>query len=953
MLFVNANYALADDIYTIQHVYEAPPSSLGNIYAIQAELGVAYALNDLNTISTYYRENTGDYIFRERFSIPSTSSSSVSALIIVDNFLVVLSNSSVHFYNINAQAGVSFVKTVEVIDQMPSGTSLSGFLTNAGLGRYAIHSSDYIHLFEINAGTQLFTVLDSIRLLGDDENSSRTVSHLQYHASDNSLWVTKNTDALYRFERYDLSDQSINMTHQYNYIFGPEFDAVNEASILYARHDISANSVLVQSDRRTFIFQLNDVNQSVNLVYNELRGDDDFLAGSPTSSEQLVAINDIIHLTNVDWPNFQLINTNTNIPRQYATYEFFSSNDVVGQITSTGVTELFSLQQGVLDSTNIRFKSLLADAFPNRIIDSLFDSQSDRILILGTSLQEDNAPRLYVWQYNSDDNSAGFVTSALTLGTDTDHRFINLNIIGTYGDFIYVNGNSNLSIESEISVFHLLDGELQKLQDFDWPGLPGILVQSHAFVEPNKIAFFTYFRNTSAFTVRFCDIQETGLIGDCVDQTLFDNPIFSTFSGSFEFTKLKETNQFLLAPKSTIFKDSDREVSTWFFKYNGETEHLEMFQTLEHPSDDRSFMGLEAAFTYQQGTKLSFIYDGATGFLAWNEATGQWDLSDIQPNTRLLTAPMPTSNNTYFINEDDGFAYLLDLEDESFYRSDQRKSLGDTNSIYQITDGNKGYIIGVDRVAQLTTFELVDTSPVYFKRNFMLGSIQAVQDIRFDIDFREYFLNLDNTSLELYLGGGGSIESLLPSVTWDGIVLSGTLNNEDMFEGESSAELAGSIPIRIELVGRTLDNFSIVPVNVNDAPVLIEQLAVQNLIPGQAYEGNLGLIVVDPDREVVRFTYTSIPAGMTFTEDGSIQGSIATIGRYTIGVTATDPNGASLKFDINLVVTNATPRLPDSGGAESSGGGSVSLFSLLLMLTCFCCRKSKCESVLDIRESHR
>jgi hypothetical protein len=938
-----ANNVLAENTYLSKNTYISPTLELGDNYVISPALGAAYssAFNPeaaAYEINIYSLENSGDYLFQGVFPLPELGA--VNSMIVSGNYLVVLSDQSVSFYSIDTFAQLSFAKTQDISDQIPLGATLNGAITAAGQDRYTLHSWDGMHLFSIDTTSQSFTVLDSLSFTGSEGNNVSNVTYLRYQINSDSLWVFKNTDAVYSFECFDLSSQTFNLLEAYEYTFSAEFDARNEAGLIYAHHDTDSNAVVVQNDRRTFIFQLNANDMSVTLAYSELQADDVFLAGSPSSDSQLIARNGLIYLLDIDWENLQPTYANTSVSASYWKYDFISANDILGQDPFEGNAELYTLQQGIFSATQTQFKSQLSDAIPKRLITSLYDEQASRILMLGSAASTSTLAKLYIWQYNSQEDTADFITSELVLPHEADGNFYNFEIVGSYNDYIYVYTISNLTLRSEILVFQLVDGALQLLQNVDWSGSSDIVVNDFALVAGNKIALFPYVPAGNSYFIRLCDISEDGMIQSCADKTILEGRTFQEASNSFEMIKLQNTEQLLLAPKQTIFKNAEPEVSTWLFKYNVESEQFDNFQTLDTPSDDSSFYKLESVFTYKQGSKLSLRYgQNQTFSLEWNSISQQWDTLNIQPETAFLSAPMATAEETYFINGN-GRPYILDSETENFYRGEQTINLGNFNSTYQMADGNKGYILDIDSSSRLITFELANTKPVQYKGDMAIGSVDAIQDIPFDVNLGSYFLNLDSDSIELLVNGGEPVTTLSPQITWNGRVLSGVLNNEDMFTDEFSSQEASTIFVQVSFENRLLDSFGIVPINVNDAPVLTEVIETQNLETGEAYEGSLNDIVIDPDREVIIYSYANLPAGMTGTDDGRIQGSIANEGSYAITVTATDPNGAALVFTINIVVSNSAPpstRPP----TESSGGGSMAWFSLVLMLLYIPIRRRK------------
>lgn len=951
VIFFISNGVLAENTYLPKNTYLSPTLELGDNYVISPAIGVAYSSvfnSDAASyeINTYSRDNNGDYVFQEAFPLPDLNS--VNSMIIVDNYLLVLSDTSANFYTIGEFAQLSFLKIQEIDDQLPMGASLQGRITSAGQNRYTLHSRDAMYLLAIETSSQSLVVLDTVSFTEEDGGASN-VTYLQYQINSDALWVFKNTDAAYRFERFELSNQIFDRVERYDYTFSADFDSTNEAGLNYAHHDINSNAVVVQNDRRTFIFDLDASDKSVTLAYSALHGNDVFLAGSPSSDEQLIAREGLIYLFGVDWNNLQATYSNTNVSATYWKYDFIGASDILGQDPFEGAAELYSLQQGIFSSTDKRFTSQLSDSMPKRLIASAYDKQSSRILMLGSETSTNTLAKLYVWQYNAQEDTADFITSERVLPTEADGNFYNFEIIGTYGDFIYVYTVSNLTLRSEILVFQLADGNLQLLQNVDWSGTSDIVVNDFALIAENKIALFPYIPASNAYFIRLCDISEDGMIRSCADKTILEGRTFQVASNSFELIKLNNTEQLLLTSKQTIFKNIETDISTWFLKYNIDTEQFDSVQTLNNPSDADSFYKLESGFTYQQGSKLSLRYDQNKTFaFEWNETSQQWDILDIQPETDFLTAPMATAENSYFINNN-GQAYILDIESDNFYRGEQNINLGNFNSTYYIANENKGYVLDIDSTSKLITFELANTTPVQYIGDMAIGNVDAVQDIPFEVNLGNYFLNLQSDSIELRVDGSEPVSVLSPQISWNGRVLSGVLNNEDMFSGQFSSQEASARVVQVWFQNRRLDTFSINPINVNDAPILTQSIETQNLEIGQAYQGDLNEIVSDPDREQIIYSFAGLPSGMAGTNDGFIQGSIATAGNYAITVTATDPVGATLVFNINIVVTNTNAAPPESSdGGGGGGGGSVSLFSLIVILVCGVMRRRKVETQLTV-----
>jgi len=921
----------ADDTYLLKEEYTAPKLDLGYNYAVSPALGVAYSTRwnsdtASHMVAIFFRENNEDYLFQSEYHLPSSVSN--GSLLIVEDLLIILDDSNASFFSIGNSGELTYLKTQSVSDQLPSGKTLNGEIIKAGQDQYILKQSGYMHLITINAMTQSVTILDTLDFLEQDENVVSTVSHIQYQLASNTLWLFKNTNALYRFEQLALSNQTLESVQQYSYTFDAGFDYVNEAGIYYAHQDASANAVIIQNYRRTFIFQLDEIAQSVSLELSQLHGNDRFLTGSADTDEQIIARDGNLYLVNVDWNNYQPSYTNTQISSAYPEYDFITGTVLLGQDTINAQVEFYSLQQGILTSSDLRLTSELGRALPKRLIDSQFDRQTGRLAIIGSESSTTTAPMLYIWQYHEATDSAEFLAASLILSAEMQPEFYNFEIIGANGDYFYLYTKSNDTIQSQVRVYYLQNDELQLVQNYDLSGNAELSINDHLFVADNKIAFFPYIPSSNSYFVRLCDVMEDGLISGCSDQGLFNDRLFHVSSSDFQLKQLANSEQLLFAPRQTIYKMTEQDISTWILKYNPDSGQIETIQTLENPSDETKFYPLNSGFTYNQGQLLYLYYDQAY-LHQWNQNTSNWESVDNVSGIRYPTSPMATAEASYFINED-GHAYLLDSAINQFYRSDQDVNLGDSNSTYQITMGNKGYVLDIGSSSRLMTFELMDTTPFYYKGDMSIGNIEALQDAQFNVDIGQYFLNNTDDSIELLIDGLTVDELQNPRISWDGAILSGTLNNEDMFNGPSSSQEADDFFVRISYDNASIDTFRIMPVNVNDAPELIQQIGTQSLEPGQAYEGSFGGYVVDPDREYVTYSYENMPTGMTGTDDGMIQGSITNEGSYSITVTATDPNGASLVFDINIVVQRVTTPPPVSSGG-GGGGGTMNWLVMLLL----------------------
>ena len=485
-------------------------------------------------------------------------------------------------------------------------------------------------------------------------------------------------------------------------------------------------------------------------------------------------------------------------------------------------------------------------------------------------------------------------------------------------------------------MFELINNELALIQTLDWSGSSDIVMIDHAFIAPNKLALFPYVPAGNTFFIRVCDIASNGQVSGCTDKPILDDKVFNVDSNSYALTDLQDKNQLILAPKRSLFTDIDQDTATWFLHYNTQTEQFDTLQTIPSTTIDGSYEALEAAFTFAQGQKLSLRYSVSQTLLIWDASAQQWSIADEPHNSAFLNNPMATAQSLYFL-DDNGRPYLLDPANDNFYRSDQRLNVGSPNSVYQIGSGNKGYIIDIDSRVSLLTFDLVDTTPTYYKGGLPFGGVEAIQDIPFTIDFADFFLNLKDDSIDITFDGIDADVFNDSKLTWNGRTLAGDFDNEDMFADANSNLPASDIFVSVELNNQFLDRFRIIPINVNDTPELIGELETQFLEPNQAYEGSMNDLVIDPDREVVVYSFSNLPDGVTGTEDGFLRANISAEGEYTIDVLATDPNGATLLFSIRIVVsrTQTQPDPPpqqNPGGDSGGGGGSLTWFTFIALL---------------------
>lgn len=131
----------------------------------------------------------------------------------------------------------------------------------------------------------------------------------------------------------------------------------------------------------------------------------------------------------------------------------------------------------------------------------------------------------------------------------------------------------------------------------------------------------------------------------------------------------------------------------------------------------------------------------------------------------------------------------------------------------------------------------------------------------------------------------------------------------------------------------SLDPFDIEVINLNDPPILLEAVKLNggSVLINAAINTDLNSYFQDPDAgDSITFSVADLPAGLTLSEQGVIAGTIATSGKFTIVITATDTSGASV--DSTSILNVTSPNLPDSSAGQSSGGGALHNYGLLLLI---------------------
>jgi hypothetical protein len=140
----------------------------------------------------------------------------------------------------------------------------------------------------------------------------------------------------------------------------------------------------------------------------------------------------------------------------------------------------------------------------------------------------------------------------------------------------------------------------------------------------------------------------------------------------------------------------------------------------------------------------------------------------------------------------------------------------------------------------------------------------------------------------------------------------------------------------------SLDPFNIEVINVNDPPILLEAVTINggSVLTSTAISTDLNSYFDDPDTgDSLTFTVADLPDGLTLSDQGVIAGNVSTVGQFTIVITVTDNAGASINANASLKVT--APSSPNAPVSQSSGGGALPIYGLLLLLGAICFKNKK------------
>ncbi|MCK7635163.1 MULTISPECIES: putative Ig domain-containing protein [unclassified Shewanella] len=571
---------------------------------------------------------------------------------------------------------------------------------------------------------------------------------------------------------------------------------------------------------------------------------------------------------------------------------------------------------------------------PKSFLQVAFSKAKGDILISGTVSDDFSSDtRIYLWKYNAVDNGMNYINST-SFGIASDLvSYINVEPLGEYNQNYYALSQSNYDGTTKLVRFTLAGNELSLSQEVEFlPSLGryGSFIEQIQFVNNDTIvALHPNYDDThtgkTSYDYSVCKLSVNGEIDSCErKKILADKSLIS--NSTYKLYRLEGRDEVIFSPERVGVNETKVEPKLYVLKWQSDINDFVVFQEIVIPErvDSSRFSGVEAIYTINDGKELIVGSDMLLNY-RYSSEDNKFFLSKMKNSVSYPKEAIYLKSENYFIERSGRHSYVFDDEDKYFYKSSQVYAIAD--GWFQLTDDKKGFFVNL-MSPNITTFTLSNPNPLIYKGGLPKGSVPAVQDVPLAINIKKHFLNGNNLVVT-----GFYTENIDERLIWDGEYIRGTFTNEDMFASGNLNDPtpASPIQVRVNIPPLSTELFYITPTNVNDAPILTAEIGIQYLEKDQEYYGGLPGIVIDPDREAVTYTYKNVPSGLMAREDGIFQGAVKTKGQYLMTVTATDPLGAQLTFDVTFIVN-------DTGEPEKSsegGGGTMDFTLLMLLITLF------------------
>jgi len=571
---------------------------------------------------------------------------------------------------------------------------------------------------------------------------------------------------------------------------------------------------------------------------------------------------------------------------------------------------------------------------PKSSLKVAFSEAKKEILISGTAGDEFSADkRIYLWKYNVDNNGVDYISSA-SFGIASDLvGYINVEPIGEYNKNYYALSESNYDGARKLVRFTLEGNELSLSQEVEFSSSSdqyGSYVEQVEFVNKDTIiALHPNYDDThtgkTSYDYSVCKLSVNGVIDSCErKKILADKSLIS--NSTYKLYRLEGRDEVIFSPERVGINETKVEPKLYVLKWQSDINDFVVFQEIVIPErvDSSRFSGVEAIYTINDGKELIVGSDMLLNY-KYSSEDNKFFLSKMKNSVSYPKEAIYLKSENYFIERSGRHSYVFDDEEKYFYKSSQVYAIAD--GWFQLTNDKKGFFVNL-MSPNITTFTLSNPNPLIYKGGLPKGSVPAVQDAPLAINIKKHFLNGNNLVVT-----GFQTEYIHERLIWDGEYIRGTFTNEDMFASKNLIDPtpASPIQVRVNIPPLSTEIFYITPTNVNDAPMLTAEIGIEYLEKDQEYYGMLSEIVADPDREAVTYTYNNVPSGLIASEDGIFHGAVKTKGQYLMTVTATDPLGAQLTFDVTFIVN-------DTGEPEKSsegGGGTMDFTLLMLLITLF------------------
>jgi len=126
-----------------------------------------------------------------------------------------------------------------------------------------------------------------------------------------------------------------------------------------------------------------------------------------------------------------------------------------------------------------------------------------------------------------------------------------------------------------------------------------------------------------------------------------------------------------------------------------------------------------------------------------------------------------------------------------------------------------------------------------------------------------------------------------------------------------------------------LEAFSIVVVNVNDAPTLNSNIPAQTFNVDSSINFDVSSYFTDVDHnDNLTFSVESLPSGLEISTQGGVTGSMSIAGNYTIEIIATDTESLIAKGSLSLTISEKS----EATTSNASSGGAIYGLLLLVLL---------------------